>query len=362
MTVRKGLGLFVLIAVVASSAVLLCSLDRSALAILARADRRFVLLACLLVVLTWLLDAVKMMALVRAAGERIRPKLALLLVWLNYFGCAITPMQSGGGPFQIYLLYRNAGIPVGKGVAITLVRTLLTLFILGLSVPLAALIDPSLIEGHRILRGFFSYVIFFILISWGVVALSLLRPGLLKRWGSAAVLWLKRFGFLPPRRVLRSVRRINREIDTYNDNIRFFVSQGKGWFMAGAVFAALHQWAQLSVLPCLIAALGLPVSYVQTILIQGIFVFLLYFVPTPGGSGAAEGGGAMVFRVLVPANLSGALAISWRFLTEYTGIILGVVVALRLLGFGLAEQLIREEEAPDSEDGGSERGGTDGAA
>ena len=36
-------------------------------------------------------------------------------------------MQSGGGPFQIYLLYKN-GVSVGKSVAITLVRTLQVIF------------------------------------------------------------------------------------------------------------------------------------------------------------------------------------------------------------------------------------------
>ena len=43
-------------------------------------------------------------------------------------------MQSGGGPFQIYLLYRD-GVSVGKSVAITLVRTLQILFLLALVVP-----------------------------------------------------------------------------------------------------------------------------------------------------------------------------------------------------------------------------------
>jgi hypothetical protein len=343
LSVKKGLLIFCAIVASASVAVLSFSLDESGIRVLRSANLSRLSLALLLVVATWGLDAAKMLVLARAAGERLRPKLALLLIWLNYFGCAITPMQSGGGPFQIYLLWREGGIPVGKGIAITLVRTLLTLFILGLSVPFAALIDPSLLRGHRIFRGFFSYVILFILVSWGVVALSLLRPGILKKIAGALALWLKRFGILPPHRVLRTIRHINREIDTYNENIRFFFSTGRNWFYVGAGISFLHQLAQLSVLPCLIWSLGLPVHYVQAVLIQGMFVFLLYFVPTPGGSGAAEGGGALVFRALVPANLAGAVAISWRFLTEYTGILLGTLVALRLLGFGLADRLMREE-------------------
>ena len=82
-----------------------------------------------------------------------------------------------------------------------------------------------------------------------------------------------------------------------------------------------------------------------------LFLFLLYFVPTPGGSGAAEGGAAAVFRLLVPWNLAGLMAVSWRFLTEYTGIFLGTWVALRYLGWNLAEQLL-QEKGKDEEDNG----------
>jgi len=81
----------------------------------------------LLVLSAWVFDAMKLYFVIRAAGERISCKLAVLLNWLRYFGCAITPMQSGGGPFQVYFLFKNK-IPIGKGIAITLTSTLMTLF------------------------------------------------------------------------------------------------------------------------------------------------------------------------------------------------------------------------------------------
>lgn len=73
---------------------------------------------------------------------------------------------------------------------------------------------------------------------------------------------------------------------------------------------------------------------------QALFLFMLYFIPTPGGSGAAEGGAAFVFGLFVPWNVAGVLGVAWRILTEYTGIALGVVVVMKLIGWNLADQII----------------------
>jgi Uncharacterised protein family (UPF0104). len=72
-------------------------------------------------------------------------------------------------------------------------------------------------------------------------------------------------------------------------------------------------------MPCLIWAMGFPVPYIQSVLLQALLIFLLYFVPTPGGSGVAEGGAAAVFSLFVPWELAGVLAVGWRLLLEYTG-------------------------------------------
>ena len=97
------------------------------------------------------------------------------MTWLNYFGSAVTPMQSGGGPFQVYALYKK-GIPVGKGIAITLIRTMLTILILTLAVPIALLLDPEILAGSPFLKGIVSYVFIVILATWAFVAFTILKP------------------------------------------------------------------------------------------------------------------------------------------------------------------------------------------
>ncbi|NCB16944.1 MAG: hypothetical protein EOM65_12315, partial [Synergistales bacterium] len=64
--------------------------------------------------------------------------------------------------------------------------------------------------------------------------------------------------------------------------------------------------------------------------------------------------GAALFGLLVPWNMAGVMAIAWRFFTEYLAIAMGVVVAVKLLGWGVTEELYDheppvEEEAVESD-------------
>lgn len=355
MSVRRGLALFISLTFGVSVLVLLTSADWGTYRLILQADKSRLLGVCALVLLFWNLDALKLYSLVYAAEEKIRYRFAFILNWLRYFGCAITPMQSGGGPFQVYFMFR-AGIPIGKGVAITLVSTLMTLFQVGLIVPLAVLFKPEMLKGRMILQGVLGYVVFFVIGSWVLVVLSLVRPSMMKKWAGVLLLLLKRMGIVKPRSVLRIVRRIHREIDNYSKNFCLFFTKGFPLFFIAFILSWMQMVAMFSILPCLIWSLGLEVNFGEAFLAQALFLFILYFVPTPGASGIAEGGGAAIFSFLVPWSVAGVLAIAWRFFTEYISIAMGALVAVRLIGWGGTEALLKAEDAENEIDGADEDG------
>ena len=239
MTVRKSFSFFICIVIVSIIGVLFFSIDSSTFDALYQADSRLVLAAAALVVCGWLLDACKFIALSRAAGETLSLKKTMSVVWINYFGCAITPMQSGGGPFQIYLLYRG-GVSVGKSVAITLVRTLQVIFILALVVPFAIMAEPEFVERHVVLKWFVAYVVVFLSVASVLLVISVVRPQWMKRGSSWVLLRMKKLGILKPKIILHTARLINREIDNYCTNIRLFMSTGRGWFLLSIVLAVVH--------------------------------------------------------------------------------------------------------------------------
>ncbi len=235
LTLRKGLVLFLLLSFGVSAVVLLSSVDGETWSTILRADKRLLLLALVFVLSAWACDASRFCALARAAGEKIDFKLGMVLTWLHYFGCAVTPMQSGGGPFQVYVLYKRK-VPLGKGIAITLTRTLLTILILGIVVPVAVFIEPELLRGRLFLKGVFSYVLAFIIISWVLVVLSITRPAIIKRWGRVFTLWLKRFGVVKPERVLKIVKRITTRWTTTTSTSRCSFLRAQAFSPGGSFF------------------------------------------------------------------------------------------------------------------------------
>ena len=78
-------------------------------------------------------------------------------------------------------------------------------------------------------------------------------------------------------------------------------------------------------------------------LAESLLLFMLYFIPTPGASGAAEGGAVAVFGLFVPWSVAGVMAVTWRLLSEYTGIAIGTFIVVRMLGWGGADKVLSDE-------------------
>ena len=201
MSLRKGLIIFILLAFGMNALIIFRSVDDDTIRSLLGADKLKLLIALLVVFAAWLCDAGRFCALAKAAHEHVSLSLGIVLTWLNYFGSAVTPMQSGGGPFQVYALYKK-GIPVGKGIAITLIRTMLTILILTLAVPIALLLDPEILEGSPFLKGLVSYVFVVILATWAFVAFTILKPEAIRKLARVIVLWLRRFNLLKSNRLV----------------------------------------------------------------------------------------------------------------------------------------------------------------
>ncbi|MBQ3653424.1 MAG: flippase-like domain-containing protein [Synergistaceae bacterium] len=348
MSLRKGLIIFILLAFGMNALIIFRSVDDDTIRSLLGADKLKLLIALLVVFAAWLCDAGRFCALAKAAHEHVSLSLGIVLTWLNYFGSAVTPMQSGGGPFQVYALYKK-GIPVGKGIAITLIRTMLTILILTLAVPIALLLDPEILEGSPFLKGLVSYVFVVILATWAFVAFTILKPEAIRKLARVIVLWLRRFNLLKSNRlVIKIFAWLDKEIDNYIMNFRIAFHSGKRWLFVGSVLSVLHLLTLFTVLPVLMSAVGLPFRYAQTIAVQAVFMFILYFVPTPGASGVAEGGGALLYSVLMPENMAGVMAIICRFFTDYISIFMGVVVVVRMLGWGVSENLHKGASVEDA--------------
>ena len=98
------------------------------------------------------------------------------------------------------------------------------------------------------------------------------------------------------------------------------------------------------VVPCLMLGLGAEVDWL-TVMGRMMFLnILLYFSPTPGGSGIAEGGFVLLFSNSVPAGTVGILAVAWRFIAEYLPFFVGLYYSITVLGKDILHKSIEETE------------------
>jgi uncharacterized protein (TIRG00374 family) len=82
-------------------------------------------------------------------------------------------------------------------------------------------------------------------------------------------------------------------------------------------------------------ALGIPADFVEILLVQTLITFLLYFAPTPGGSGLAEVISTVVMSIYVPRALLPSYTLVWRFINSYATVIFGSFVFWSWLRRGL---------------------------
>ncbi len=263
------------------------------------------------------LDGVRLMQLVKMSGEKIKPLQAARVVFGNYFLALLTPGFSGGAVAQLMFL-RHADVPMGKATVIVIVRTLVSIAFLFVCMPFILLSDDGVIPW---VSNELLLVLSILAISATVFLIWAMISGYFDR---VAVYIAKRISH-------RNGRRL---ISFYRDNkkaIMLLASSPVGLLKVFAI-SGLSLIALYSVVPFLLMGLGVDIDWS---LVTGRMIFLnlfLYFSPTPGGSGIAEGGFVLLFNNIAPGGTVGVVAVGWRLFAEYVPFLIGFYYTLKSFG------------------------------
>ena len=101
------------------------------------------------------------------------------------------------------------------------------------------------------------------------------------------------------------------------------------WMILSVVSTCLFLLLLFSFSILLIKALGYQVPISTILAFQVVVTFFMYFAPTPGASGVAEGGYGLLFSQFVQKQDITLLILSWRLLTIYIGVVIGIIVTYR---------------------------------
>jgi glycosyltransferase 2 family protein len=333
---RRGLEIFAAISLLGLAGLLLYgnNLERFAHAIL-NLKLQWLLLGVGIASLDWIGGGLRLYVVARHLFPRQSLTGAILAGGLNTWAAYLTPSQTGGGPMMIYVLKRY-GTPLPEATVASLMTFVATVVFFAIAGPTAVFFGAgrSLTEHGVIGNAFDLFDLFnvslggFLTVGVGIVLL-IAFPGVARRLAG----WLRRIAAGRGRAALAAkIATAEEGVDRAHAAMRRFATpRGLLATLACVVLSALAHANKLVAGFVVLKMLGIDVNFVDVVLLQTLITFLIYFAPTPGGSGLAELISAAVMSIYVPRELTPSYILLWRVLVSYLTVGFGSVVFWRWL-------------------------------
>jgi glycosyltransferase 2 family protein len=310
----------------------------------ALADLRWGYLALILLVMPveTLAAGLRMWTVCRTLQPEVRFGTCVKAELANAAMNLLTPAHSGGGPAQIYMLTR-AGVRAGTALTISLVG------FLGTMVGLAGMALYCMLTSNVHADPLFVMSIGAIFTLAVAMTLGAACPDLLRRVVStvARALWVlagRRWALedwwppdvAPQGRPVDHLDRISRKlvdlIFTYRGDVRRFFRAGAPSFVWVCLLSTVFLGARvmLAILAVRFLGLGGPET-LGTASLRHIaegqlrLIFMMFFAPTPGGAGIAEGASLSIMADIVPPAVAPHYNLLWRFSTVYVAALAGLL-------------------------------------
>ncbi len=274
-------------------------------------------------------DALRLYYILRALGCHLRAVDLGKLTFINILFSNITPLATGGGFAQIWYLSRRK-IPLGTATAATTLRTLLAMVFIFLPVPFLVAKLPFFRSSETIASSGFLLGLF-ATAYLALFSLMLFRLKWFLGFFDVLTKLLVRMRLTKEETLDRLRRKLFREAIRFSYGIRIFLGGKKRDIFLSFLYTAIFLVSLFSFPFLLLSGSGYSLNY---FLVTGMLVVstcVMYFAPSPGGSGFAEGIFGAFFASLVnPSDLVGIILV-WRFLTIYLGMLVGIPVTLQEL-------------------------------
>ena len=332
---RRWLLVAVSLSALVLCAVLALTVDEATFAALDRLDWHWIGVALLSHFAALLCWTGRLRLLSGGLGYQVPLRTCGAIVLANVLVAAITPASAGGEPLRAHELYR-AGLRAGDATAVVVTERLLDLFLLLSVVALTVVLLGRQLAALGVEGGPLVPAIALVtLVLFGLILAAIRSPQRLKRLLHVASGGLCHVlpGVVACR--IRGVEsRIDREVDHFHAAVRRFAGRGRLHLALAFACSAGYWVLDFLVASFVLLSLGLPPSWVQSLLCQ-MLVNVIALVPfTPGGAGIAEASAASLYGLFVPSSALGVMIVLWRLIVYHLNILLG-------LGAGLA--IVRRE-------------------
>lgn len=326
--VKRGILIGVVLIIV-SSITIYFTIDLDSLSTLGTFNLTSLLLAFVALALGMYFDGLRLQRLVRMGGYSLSLIAILRVIFGNYFMAMLTPGASGGAVAQALIL-RSYHVPIGKAAPIVLVRTVFSILFLIVMLPIILLTEP--IDVPYITNTQLLGVSIFVVIST-FMGMYLLQTRFMK----GLVTWISKIAKKgnPKAWLIK--------LEEFNGGLRLLYANPIQSFIV-FIESALSLLFLYAIAPALMYAFTPDISIVEILNRMILLNLILYFAPTPGGTGVAEGLFVYLFASFVPIGTVGLVAVAWRIVAEYVPFFIGLYSVFTLYGQHIASSVSTSSE------------------
>lgn len=276
--------------------------------------------ACLLFALAMFTDVYKYLLMLRETCKINDWKLAFYTVFLGRYYDNITPAAIGGQPFQIHHMI-SSGVPKGYGAMIPLIGMISGQIAFLFVAVFAFLFGASLIQNGAILASGCLGLLFF-----AFFPVVILGATFFPKVTNDIIFGLAKI--LAGLRIIKDPHTFTDKIQSgtkqYTDCVKVIIEK-RHLSLKVMALSFLHIFCIYSIPFFVLLTFGGEINFIACFITTLAIAATIYFIPTPGNTGAAEGSFFLVFSSLTSGYIFWAM-LFWRFFTFYSFIIIGLIL------------------------------------
>ncbi len=233
----------------------------------------------------------------------------------------ITPAAIGGQPFQIYYMHKNGEIPEGFATTIPLIGMISNQIGFLIIAVIAFLFGSLTINNAALMAAACFGLIFYAF--WPIaILLATFLPKTTSELINLGVRFLAKIHIIKDKK--QAISKAEEKVNYYAKCVKTILNT-RGLFFKTIILSVLFHLLLYIIPFFVLSAFGGDVNFLPCFVTTVAVTSAVYFVPTPGNAGAAEGTFYAVFSALSSGYIFWAMLV-WRFFTYYVYIIMGGIV------------------------------------
>ncbi len=248
---------------------------------------------------------------------------------VNIFMGAVTPFHSGAAPGQIYV-YNRHHVKVLDAFIVSLINMGSTLLFMPMAGIFAIFIMNNELDSGMIVMllkygfsVFFILLLAFLLAFWKPLWVGMMLKKLSRAFGNifaSKKVKAEKWGLTSFNNILK-----------YQQLCSKLLKQNPMLFPTSLLITTLLYFNKYCMQYVILLGLGVRPDLLEVISIQILIQFMIYFAPSPGGSGFAEAGIAVLFAKIVPASVLSIFILLQRSFLLFIPALIGAFVVIALL-------------------------------